>query len=359
MPRHLPVLDGLRGIAVLLVMWCHVPTSTPGYPEWLGAALWLIGPGSLGVEIFFVLSGFLITRILLAERARGTPLRWFLLRRACRIFPIYYLFLLVMLPSQPLSEIGWCAVYLHNLDAILRPHLSPFSHTWSLCVEEHFYLLWPPVVTFCKPATSARVIKWLVMPFALICALVIGITVRPDLVMNAVQHNSLCRFFSLGAGCLLALHEGALFERHRGRSVVLACFATALLMHPMIHFLFGPYYTETIWLPPETGQGVWLIHSGALATGIVTLGIVGGRAKLSPMRLLTLPPLRAVGRISYGLYLYHWPIYFATVWFDPTPAKAATAIGATFAVATASYWAIERPILRYASRFRGAVAPPA
>ncbi len=88
MPRHLPTLDGLRGIAVLLVLWCHVPLMVPGYPEWLHLAYWLIGPGGLGVEIFFVLSGFLITRILLHERQHGAPVRWFLLRRLLRIFPI-------------------------------------------------------------------------------------------------------------------------------------------------------------------------------------------------------------------------------------------------------------------------------
>lgn len=359
MPKHLPVLDGLRGIAVLLVMWAHIPQATPGYPDWLHAAVVLLGPSTVGVEIFFVLSGFLITRILLVERATGTPLRWFLLRRALRIFPIYYLLLLVLLPSQPLAEIGWCAIYLHNLDAILRPHMTPLSHTWSLCVEEHFYLLWPPLIAFARPATAERVLKWIVMPLAVTGAIVAGVTVDPALVMNAVQHGSPFRFFSLGAGCLLAFHERAVFDRRwTGALVVVSCSAVALALHPLILFVLGPYWCSTgEWLPGTLLHPVWLVHSGAEATAIVTFAVLTGSSKWSPMRLLTWWPLRAIGRISYGLYLYHWPIYFAIVWFTPTPARVAIVIVLTFVTATVSYWVIERPILRYAGRFRGH-APP-
>ena len=81
LPRHLPVLDGLRAIAVLLVLWSHVPNRTPGYPEWLEIARVFLEPGGLGVEIFFVLSGFLITRILISEQRNQRPVRFFLMRR--------------------------------------------------------------------------------------------------------------------------------------------------------------------------------------------------------------------------------------------------------------------------------------
>lgn len=360
MPRHLPVLDGLRGVAVLLVLWCHVPLAIPGYPGWLGLAHFLIGPASLGVEIFFVLSGFLITRILIAERDQGTPVRWFLLRRACRIFPIYYLLLLVLLPSQRVEDVAWSAVYLHNLHAILWPELTPFSHMWSLCVEEHFYLLWPPVVAFCRPATARRVLVFGVMPFAVVGAVVVGVTVHPDYVMNAVQHGSPFRFFSLGAGCLMAMHETRLFgpPRH-GVRLALVCFAIALALHPLLWFVIGPWWTGGAWLPGQLLQPVWLLHNCALGTAILASAVLWGTARWSPLRLLSMAPLRAVGRISYGLYLYHWPIYWAVVWHQPTAACAALAVGLTFAAATASYWVVERPILRYASRWRGSARPAA
>ncbi|HEX5051170.1 MAG TPA: acyltransferase [Planctomycetota bacterium] len=360
MPRHLPVLDGLRGVAVLLVMWCHVPAHTPGYPSWLNAALMLVGPGSLGVEIFFVLSGFLITRILLAERAAGTPLRWFLLRRAFRIFPAYYVLLLLLLPTRPLDEIAWCAIYLHNLDAILRPHATPLGHTWSLCVEEHFYLMWPPLVAFAAAATAARVLAWAVLPLAFAGAVLVGCTVHSDYVMNAVQHGSPFRFFSLGAGCLLAFHERPLLERSRARALVVAgCLAVALAMHPLLLYVLGPWWSGRLWLPLELQQATWLLHSTSLATAIVLLGIGTRATGRSPLRLLTWSPLRGVGRISYGLYLYHFPIYWALLLHAPTPALAAAAIVLTFVAAIVSYWMLERPLLRYAGRFRGAPPPSA
>ena len=153
MPRHLPSLDGLRAIAVLLVLWQHVPLHTEGYPLWLEQARWLVNPGNLGVELFFALSGFLITRILLAEQRAGHQVRWFLLRRMLRIFPIYYLLLMVMAFWRPADELAWCALYVSNFADVFAPAAGPkpLGHTWSLCVEEHFYLLWPLAVAFGGP----------------------------------------------------------------------------------------------------------------------------------------------------------------------------------------------------------------
>ena len=358
MPRHLPALDGLRGIAVLLVLWCHVPLTTVGYPQWLGLAHFLVTPGALGVEIFFVLSGFLITRILLAERRIGTPVRWFLLRRAFRIFPIYYLLLLVLLPTRPLGEIAWCAVYLHNLDAILWAHPTPLAHTWSLCVEEHFYLLWPPLVAFAGAATAERVLWRFVLPLAMVGAVVVGYTVQHDYVLNAVQHGSPFRFLSLGAGCLLAFHERALVERVWLRVLlIVACLVTAAALYPVLLFALVPYWRGGPWLPPQLELPLWLPYSVALGTGIVLTAIGVRPTGWSPLRILAWAPLRAVGRISYGLYLYHWPIYWAVLLEAPTPPRVLLALGLTFAVATGSYWLVERPLLRYAGRFRGAPAP--
>src|SRR5262249_44746682 len=134
----LPILDGLRAVAVLLVLWAHVAPDLPGYPAALAAARALIDPGSLGVDLFFVLSGFLITRILLAERASGHAVGWFLLRRALRILPAYWLLLGLMWCLRPGPEMPWCALYLANFWFIAHDVWSPLKHTWSLSVEEHF-----------------------------------------------------------------------------------------------------------------------------------------------------------------------------------------------------------------------------
>jgi peptidoglycan/LPS O-acetylase OafA/YrhL len=354
MPRHLPALDGLRGIAVLLVLWCHVPLVIPGYPEWLGKAYWLLGPGGLGVEIFFVLSGFLITRLLLQERELQAPVRWFLLRRMLRIFPIYYLLLLVLLPFRPADELAWCAIYLHNVRSIVAPAISPIDHTWSLCIEEHFYLLWPLVVASSRPTTARRVLVYGAMPLAIGGAVfVAGAIDDPDQARILVQHASPFRFLGLGAGCLVAFAEPRL-RSAAGRPLLLAAslLVASLALHPHLQFLFGPIATGTEWLPRRFEQPTWLVHSALLATAILLFAVFGGTSRRSPLRLLSWPPLRGVGRISYGLYLYHLPIYYYTVAPAPTLGNLGFAVAATFAVATLSWFLIERPLLAVAGRFR-------
>lgn len=154
------------------------------------------------------------------------------------------------------------------------------------------------------------------------------------------------------AGCLLAFGEARLLAAP-GRAAWLACglLALSLAIHPHLLFLFGPHLVETgPWIDPRHLPVVWLVHSGALCTGIVLLAVLAGQR--FPHNLLTLAPLRAVGRISYGLYLYHLPIYYAVLLPRQTPAMAALAVGLSFAAAGISHVVVEAPIQRFASRFR-------
>jgi len=356
MPRHVPSLDGLRAIAVLLVLWCHVPVTTPGYPGWLLDARFWIRPGDFGVELFFALSGFLITRILIAERAAGQPVRWFLLRRLLRIFPIYYLLLAVMSFWRPGQEIAWCAAYLGNFADVFAPTpgSKPLGHTWSLCVEEHFYLIWPLLVALGTPRLGPRALKWVMIPTAVIGAVVVGITCAPKTAELAVQRLSPFRFLTLAAGALVAYAEPHLTappSRMRNRGVALTI--VGLLLHPHVWFLLLPVvWIGATWWPMQIAPAFVRVHSALLCSGILMWCITPRQLWLSPERLLSPAPLRAIGRISYGLYLYHVPIFYWLLYPAPSMANAALAIIATFAVATASYWLVERPILRYAARFR-------
>lgn len=356
MPRHIPSLDGLRAIAVLLVLWVHVPLTTPGYPLWLAEARFWIRPGDFGVELFFALSGFLITRILIAEREAGQPVRWFLLRRLLRIFPIYYLLLLILAFQRPGSEIAWCAAYLGNFaDVFAKPTMpNPLGHSWSLCVEEHFYLLWPLVVAWGPPKLGPRVLKWLVIPVAVLGALAVCYAVEFKTAELAVNRLSPFRFLTLAAGALVAYAEPRLTDppnRMRNRGVAIT--AVGLLLHPHVWFILIPvFWLGAAWWPMQLAPAFVRLHSAILCTGVLMWCITPRELWLSPDRLLSVAPLRAIGRISYGLYLYHLPIYHWLL----RPAESAwsplLAAALTFAVATTSYWLIERPILRYASRFR-------
>lgn len=347
---YLPGLDGLRAIAVLLVLWAHVNPLLPGYPAWLLQLRFLHDPGIQGVDLFFVLSGFLITRILLDERRRGLPLRWFLMRRLLRIFPIYYLLLAIVWVARGGAELPWCAVYLSNFYFVSHGGGGPLEHTWSLCIEEHFYLLWPPVVAFLPRRTALRVLGFLVLPAAILTATVVALSVAPEQLYHCLHYVSPIRFLSLGSGCLMAFAEPALLA-HRGRTRGLgvgllllgaASSSSALIALPLA-LGHAPLLDPRCWALPN------LFSAWLLSCGTVLCCLAAGR--VSVFAALRLPPLRAIGRVSYGLYLYHWPI-FQWMRREPTTTVALACIGLSFAAATISYWLIERPILRFGARFR-------
>ena len=359
-PRHLPSLDGLRAVAVLLVLWEHVPLNTPDYPVWLVQAKQLVGPGGLGVELFFALSGFLITRILIAERERSVPVRWFLLRRLLRIFPIYYLLLGILAWTQSWPSIAWGALYLRNFADVFAPVPDPLplSHTWSLCVEEHFYLLWPLVVAFCPKAAGPRVLTWFVVPAAVVGALLVCLTCG-DQRDWIIERLSPFRFLTLAAGALAAYAEPRLSSSSSYGPLRVGVLLTllGLAIHPFLWFVLIPYGLEVGYWPIHLMPVAVRLHTAIFCTGVL-LWCLARRGRFgSPHVLLTAWPLRAIGRISYGLYLYHMPIYALVLMPEPAGAKVWQAVGWTFLAATASYWVLERPILRYAARFRWRQSP--
>ncbi len=380
--RHLPVLDGLRAIAVLLVLWDHAPGAI--VPNWMTALAKWRNPGNFGVDLFFALSGFLITRILLAERADGVPVRYFLLRRAFRIFPVYYLLLLVMAIARPHPEIGWCAVYLSNFHSVVRDaHSSWLQHTWSLCVEEHFYAVWPLLVGLLPRRASHFVVAAIVVPGAVLAGVFFVALPAIEPIWRAIEaqiaagtidrfdrlglvlFGTPCRVLSLALGSLLAYHESALCRRWQ-RSVAIAAIglasATALSIGtPALCAAIGRHFR----LPfPATDARLLIgVVSTSIATSstlLLVLAVSSGRSKAAALvtALLAAAPLQAIGRISYGLYLLHLPLFRA---FDVHrhAREGATwsvwgVIAGLFALATLSYVTVERPILRFAMRFRRA-----
>ena len=156
MRASMPILDAVRGVAALMVVGYHLITWQSKLPATDLAGRVLVSslrPGWFGVDLFFILSGFLITNILLATRARRTYFRDFYIRRALRILPLYYLFLLAsglalsMLGTPPWAGVGIAAIFLANAASLFGVGLlGPIAVYWSLAVEEHFYLVWPFLV---------------------------------------------------------------------------------------------------------------------------------------------------------------------------------------------------------------------
>ena len=313
---HIPALDGLRGIAVLLVMLLHFSMMTPNGP--LDSAFSLtFDTGWLGVDLFFVLSGFLITGILFDAKGGAFFFRNFYLRRSLRIFPLYYAFLcgvLLVLPwlapgsMERLDGQGWLWSYLSNFLFVRVGWEGMPEHTihlWSLAIEEQFYLLWPLVVFLFDRKNLIRVA--LIAIAGAIVFRAVAFFIWP----NGIAGYALlpARVDSLAMGGLLAL----VIRGPEGKSEV-SQLARRLLL-PGLGLLAAAVGWSMVFSPQEGLLPPLKLHTQLLGyTGMMLLSgalILLAVAESGSERLrnaLTWKPLMALGKYSYGLYMIHVPV---------------------------------------------------
>lgn len=306
---HVPALDGIRGLAILWVMLFHM-----GVIPVIGsaAALWraLSERGGLGVDIFFVLSGFLITGILLDTRESPRYFRNFYARRVLRIFPLYYaivFFSLVILPhatqfraakfEPALRDAPWYWLHLSNF-AIARR--GAFVHgildvSWSLAIEEQFYLVWPLVVLLSSAGRLRRVCVALVV---LSCASRLALTLS-GINPVAVYTLTFCRLDGLAVGALTTLCIRSLDPMELRRLLPGVAIATSTLAA----ITFAPIQSHLFIL-----FNVGIQHTAvALATACAILGALTSASR-ALVWVLSSGPLRTLGRYSYAMYLFHYPL---------------------------------------------------
>lgn len=366
---HLPALDGLRGIAILLVLAIHFTVMQPLGPG-DRVVFALARTGWIGVDLFFVLSGFLITGILLDSRERDRPLRTFYARRFLRIFPLYYGFLLVVFGLGPLvaPESEWLArsqadqlwhwAYLSNVLAALRgwqavPHLG---HFWSLAIEEQFYLLWPPAVLLLSRRrliglSAAMMAGSLVARAALLLA---------DASPIAVYSLTFTRWDGLLVGALIAV----VGRGEAGMRPLLRWSGPALWMAV-------PALAAMVWSEPyRSHYGVAMQLVGypllALCFGALLVRVVAAPPGSPLQRALGGRVLGFFGRYSYGIYLLHVPLQgvllsrgvsprlLPPLWGSALPGQLlywAVASGTTVSVALLAWHFWERPFLSLKGRF--------
>lgn len=339
-----PALDGVRAIAVLVVMAGHLN---------------FIYAGGLGVDIFFVLSGYLITAILLAEFAvtGRIDLKKFYARRALRILPAVILLLLVLnvfaaitQPREHAATLRWDSLgalfYIANWLRAFGRDLGILGHLWSLSIEEQFYLLWPITLAFLlSRKLSANQV--LVVIGCLIAAVNVDriCLYRGIESFNRIYNGLDTRADALLVGCALALFADRILSTRiwAGLGIIGAVFVAYVL------FLAYPV-PSNLQVPFGLTIGGTLF---ALGTAFFLAAIhFNPRAIL--VRWLALPPLVWTGRISYGLYLWHFPVFtVAGAGFPGLPPmqSALLKIVATFCCATVSYYFLERPCLDLKKRF--------
>lgn len=342
---QLPGLDGLRGLAILPVIWHHAtPRLLPG----------VLGKGAVGVDLFFALSGFLITTLLLRERRQRGQIHLlaFYARRSLRIFPLYYavlgLYALRALQTQAgsatarhfLHGLPFHATYTANwfLDYAV-PYPVMFAFSWSLCVEEQFYWIWPGLLALFPNR-------------ALVGSLMAGAVVVDAL----AEHAAFAAWLPPGS---LGLRMLTSFATPIGCGSIVALLLDAPRSFEIVKWLIGWRWAAPLLL--LLGVGCLMVPATPyVSLSIVLAALVGAvalRADNGLAWLLERAPLRKLGTLSYALYLLHITALGLVRRFLPQYADSALAVFAlglplSVLFAQAAHVAVERPFLRLRKRFR-------
>ena len=348
--RRIPSLDGLRAVSIVLVIVSHL-LGTRGFP-WGPRALGTVGDfGYLGVKVFFVISGYLITRLLIAEHERTgrISLREFYVRRVWRIFPAFYVFIAAMLAAW---AIGWIALAPSDVLAAVTYTMNyhyerswDLGHIWSLSIEEQFYLVWPFLFLWLG---RARVVSTsiVIIILALGCRAVAWFVLRSD---NLVEEAYPCVMDSIAVGCLFA----GLRER-------LDAWPRYLRFLRSPWFLLVPVVIAVAQLPRFPA----VEYTVAATVENLAIAVLVDRAVRCPDdlfgRALNARPLVWLGTLSYSLYLWQEP--FLNHVDETAVSTFPLNVALLIACALASFYLVEQPVLRWRTRVnaaRAAAAPSA
>ena len=314
--RPILSLDGIRGLAILAVLAHQLIIDRSLNSRRLSLLLVPLQAGWIGVQLFFVLSGFLITGILLDTRSADNRWSTFFMRRSLRIFPPYYFLLAVMfwvapvflrLPRDVLIELphqSWYWLYLANWTFAGSGGIGPLGHCWSLSLEEQFYLIWPPVVFMLKE----RRLIW-------VCLITAGsaLVVRTCLVLAGTNREIVYEFtfarmdaLTIGALTAIVVRRQDLLIRVLAHLPRLKWLVTvAMSVVALISGGFSRVNGVTLTL----GHSVLAVSSACLILIAVEDTVRGsGRAG----SILARAPLRLFGKHSYAIYLFHLPLHIAT-----------------------------------------------
>jgi peptidoglycan/LPS O-acetylase OafA/YrhL len=311
--QHIPALDGLRGIAILLVL-IHNAGHFGAHPAggfWIAALVGAIG--WVGVQLFFVLSGFLITLKLLSTQGASNYFSVFFGRRVLRIFPLYFAALIVgllIVPAitghppggeTPAVHQVWLWTFMLNWSHPLGLPAYGFPHFWSLAVEEQFYLIWPFIVYRTTHTTLARTC-YAVIAAALIFRTVLALNGATE---DMIYEFTFCRMDALAMGALLAAWLQSPDWTRRLQEKAAARLIPAAFVILLLGAVFSRVYTRSLLFTETLGYtflGVFF--------ALILLACLLGTNKLNRWcrQFLSINSLRSLGKYSFAIYVFHYPI---------------------------------------------------
>ncbi|HEX3799557.1 MAG TPA: acyltransferase [Verrucomicrobiae bacterium] len=359
--NRIPSLDGMRAVSIMVVLFAHA-FQTKNFPTLSVHRLSLLADGKLGVRVFFVISGFLITTLLLKEKAKTgrISLTAFYKRRVLRILPVYYFYILViaivcglMLHEIPASTYISASTFTTNWWGVWsKPFTWPLEHTWSLAMEEQFYLTWPVLLACAGPRFAGRI--WI--PILMLMPPCLRFFMWHDPLMD---HLFYFQGDSIASGCLLAF----LLDRRRPQMSKIFGFFPALFRATALVLIFLnillasacrrldiPFPLHLFVMLHPTVQcisicylmGSWVLNQNGVSYWLLNLAFV-----------------QWIGRLSYSLYIWqqialipHTANTFPDQW---SLAQWATTfpqnLGFVFLLAMLSYYCLEQPMLRLKAHF--------
>lgn len=349
-PQHIDQLDGLRAIAILLVLLvhsglCYIVNSAPPVSVWQD----IVVNGRSGVDLFFVLSGFLITGILLDTRDRSDYFPRFYWRRALRIWPVFYAFLLAAVLVNPgvFSGVGVRPFALYYRNFLPNDNTSAvyFGQFWSLCVEEQFYLVWPLILYFWPkrlrlPLVGMLMVTALVLRFALL---------RHGVSTFLVYRLPFCRMDSLAAGAGIAMLIREQVSSRVRRTIFWSAIVAAIAIQIYVGRVGWPHNNHRFY---TVGITAYALFFG----GIVGLAVTAVR-RTAMTSFLSAKFFRSIAIRSYAMYLFHLvPLHLSVLFFrriQDYPQQKWTGIcafvvisGFAYGLAWLSWKFLEEPMLR-------------
>lgn len=345
--KHYNELDGIRAIAVIMVMFFHFFKDVDVHHDILILVKKLSLFGKTGVSLFFVLSGFLITRILLNTKKNDSYFKSFYIKRVLRIFPLYYFFLVIYYFVVPLllhqsfadfSQQIWYWTFMQNFALTFDWNSVGPIHYWSLSVEEHFYLFWPLIIYYC----SLKNVKWAILS---LCA--ISFFVRFILIENQTEESlfTFARFDELAVGSFLAILE--LEKKLVTKNLKKFVSVFLIFLIPLIYISFN-------------NGNYSLLESCAryLILAMVYGSFVAIAIIIEPQnwikKTLNNHILKSIGKVSFGLYVYH-PICFHLIINElritDLTQSFLLSFGLAYSVSILSFNLLEKKFLKLKERF--------